>query len=97
MRTPTESAICKKGLWKYSRHPNYFFESVIWTGFFLFAAGSPWGWTTIYAPAIITFLLLKVTGIPPSEKSSLKIQRRSLPQVSANHLPIHPPPSKIVH
>lgn len=69
---PDPESVCKKGLWRYSRHPNYFFESVIWTGFFLFALGSPWGWTTIYAPAIITFLLLKVTGIPPTEASALK-------------------------
>lgn len=69
---PDPKSVCKKGLWKYSRHPNYFFESVIWTGFFLFAAGSPWGWTSIYAPAIITYLLLKVTGIPPTEASALK-------------------------
>ncbi|MEP4047840.1 MAG: DUF1295 domain-containing protein, partial [Luteolibacter sp.] len=48
------SAVCNTGLWKYSRHPNYFFESVIWTGFFLFASGSPHGWITLYAPAIIT-------------------------------------------
>lgn len=65
-------SVCRKGLWKYSRHPNYFFESVIWVGIFLFAAASPWGWATFYAPAIITFLLLKVTGIPPTEASSLK-------------------------
>lgn len=69
---PDPKSVCRKGLWKYSRHPNYFFESVIWTGFFLFAAGSPWGWTAIYAPAIITYLLLKVTGIPPTEASALE-------------------------
>ncbi|MBK1882417.1 DUF1295 domain-containing protein [Luteolibacter pohnpeiensis] len=64
-------SICRVGLWKYSRHPNYFFESVIWFGFYLFACGSTWGWSTVYAPLIMTFLLLKVTGIPPAEKSSL--------------------------
>lgn len=69
---PSPKSVCRKGLWKYSRHPNYFFESVIWIGFFLFASGSPWGWTTVYAPAIITFLLLKVTGIPPTEASAVK-------------------------
>lgn len=69
---PSPKSICRKGLWKYSRHPNYFFESVIWLGFFIFALGSPWGWTTVYAPAIITILLLKVTGIPPTEASALK-------------------------
>lgn len=69
---PDPKSVCRKGLWNYSRHPNYFFESVIWIGIFLFAAGSPYGWATIYAPAIITFLLLKVTGIPPTEASALK-------------------------
>ncbi len=68
---PDPKSICQVGLWKYSRHPNYFFESIIWFGFFVFALGSPWGWTTIYAPAIITYLLLKVTGIPPTEASAL--------------------------
>ena len=64
--------ICQTGLWRYSRHPNYFFESVIWFGFYIYACGSAWGWTTIHAPAIITFLLLKVTGIPPTEASAVK-------------------------
>ena len=71
-RKPAESAVCQEGLWKYSRHPNYFFESVIWVGFYLFACGSPWGWTMIHAPSIIIFLLLKVTGIPPSEASAVR-------------------------
>jgi steroid 5-alpha reductase family enzyme len=68
---PDPKSICQIGLWNYSRHPNYFFESMIWIGFFIFALGSPWGWTTIYAPAIITYLLLKVTGIPPTEASAI--------------------------
>lgn len=65
-------AVCREGLWKYSRHPNYFFEFVIWLGFFLLACGSAWGWVTIYAPACILFLLLRVTGIPPTEASAVK-------------------------
>ena len=68
---PDPKSICQVGLWNYSRHPNYFFESIIWIGFFVFALGSPWGWTTIYAPVIITYLLLKVTGIPPTEASAI--------------------------
>jgi len=66
------NTVCREGLWKYSRHPNYFFEMIIWIGLFLFACGSAYGWTTFYAPAIITFLLLKVTGIPPTETSAVK-------------------------
>jgi len=62
---------CNVGLWKYSRHPNYFFESLIWWSFyFLFlGAGAWWG---IYAPLIILHLLLNVTGVPPSEAQALK-------------------------
>jgi len=68
---PDPKSVCQIGLWKHSRHPNYFFESIIWIGFFVFALGSPWGWTAVYAPAIITYLLLKVTGIPPTEAAAL--------------------------
>lgn len=64
-------AVCRDGLWRYSRHPNYFFESVIWWGFYLFACGSPWGWATIHAPVAITWLLLRVTGIPPTEAAAV--------------------------
>ncbi|MEN8847527.1 MAG: DUF1295 domain-containing protein [Akkermansiaceae bacterium] len=71
-RAKNPMALCKAGLWRYSRHPNYFFEMVIWIGIYLFACGSSYGWATFFAPAIITYLLLEVTGIPPSEASSIK-------------------------
>jgi steroid 5-alpha reductase family enzyme len=64
--------ICNVGLWRYSRHPNYFFESVIWIGFWLFACAAPWGWVTLYAPALIIYFLLRVTGIPLTEKCSIE-------------------------
>jgi len=64
-------AVCQQGLWRYSRHPNYFFEAVIWTGFYLYACGSEWGWATLHAPAAIVFLLLRVTGIPPTEAAAV--------------------------
>ena len=64
--------VCRKGLWSWSRHPNYFFESTVWWGFWLFACGSPWGWATVYAPASILFFLLRVTGIPLTEKCSVE-------------------------
>lgn len=66
------AAVCQNGLWGYSRHPNYFFEAVIWLGFYLFACGSEWGWATAHAPAVIVFLLLKVTGIPPTEAAAVR-------------------------
>lgn len=64
--------VCQVGLWNYSRHPNYFFEAVIWLGFGVFALASPNGiyaWISVLA---IWTLLLKVTGIPYAEKQSLK-------------------------
>lgn len=64
-------AVCQEGLWRYSRHPNYFFESIIWIGFYLFACGSEWGWTAIHAPIAIIVLLLRVTGIPPTEAAAV--------------------------
>lgn len=64
--------VCKNGLWRFSRHPNYFFESVVWIGFFLFAVPSDWGWLSIISPSIILLLLLKGSGIPATEAQSLR-------------------------
>ena len=64
--------VCAVGLWRTSRHPNYFFEWLIWVGFFVFALGSPWGWVAILGPVSILYLLLRVTGIPMTEEQSLR-------------------------
>ncbi len=64
--------VCDTGLWNYSRHPNYFFEWLMWFSYFIFALTSPYGYIAIISPAIILFLLLKVTGIPTTEQQSLK-------------------------
>lgn len=64
--------VCATGLWRYSRHPNYFFEWLIWVSFFVFALGSPWGWIAIVGPASMLWLLLRVTGIPMSEEQSVR-------------------------
>lgn len=63
--------VCEIGLWRYSRHPNYFFEWLVWVGLFIFSCASG-GWWTIYCPLLMLFLLLRVTGVPPSEAQSLK-------------------------
>ncbi|MDP1581780.1 MAG: DUF1295 domain-containing protein [Candidatus Didemnitutus sp.] len=64
--------VCAVGLWRYSRHPNYFFEWLVWVGFFVFACASPWGWTAVIAPASILYLLLRVTGIPLTEEQAVR-------------------------
>lgn len=64
--------VCNTGLWAYSRHPNYFFEWLMWVSYFVFALASPYGYLAIISPAIILYLLLKVTGIPATEEQSLR-------------------------
>jgi steroid 5-alpha reductase family enzyme len=64
--------ICRAGLWNYSRHPNYFFEWLIWVGFALFAIDSPYGWASLISPALILYFLLRVTGIPATEAQALR-------------------------
>ena len=63
---------CQGGLWRYSRHPNYFFEWLVWVAYFLFAAASPWGVVTIFCPLLMLFFLLRVTGIPLTEIQALR-------------------------
>lgn len=64
--------VCEVGLWKYSRHPNYFFEWLIWVSFFVFASGSPWGWVSVICPLLMLYFLLRVTGIPMTEAQSIR-------------------------
>jgi steroid 5-alpha reductase family enzyme len=63
---------CRAGLWRYSRHPNYFFEWLVWVAFFLFASASPWGFATVYAPLLMLYFLFRVTGIPATEAQALR-------------------------
>ena len=51
-----------QGLWKYTRHPNYFGNACMWWGIWLVACQAPWGWATVFAPIIMTLLLTKVSG-----------------------------------
>ncbi len=68
----SKGQVCTVGLWHYSRHPNYFFEWLIWVAYFVFALASPHGWVAAIGPASILFLLLRVTGIPLTEEQSLR-------------------------
>lgn len=62
----------RTGLWSWSRHPNYFFETVTWCGVALVATTAPWGWTAWIVPAGLLFLLFRVTGIPATEAQALR-------------------------
>ncbi len=65
-------AVCDVGLWRYSRHPNYFFEALIQVAFCLMAWHAPYGWVTLLSPLLMLFFLLRVTGIPLTEEYALK-------------------------
>jgi steroid 5-alpha reductase family enzyme len=60
-------AVMNTGFWRYTRHPNYFGEFCIWWGFWLMAA-SAGAWWTAAGPALLTFLLLRVSGVNLLEK-----------------------------
>ncbi|TDQ08780.1 DUF1295 domain-containing protein [Pedobacter metabolipauper] len=64
--------VCNLGLWNYSRHPNYFFQCLMWVSYFLFAVTASWGWIAIISPAIIFYLIFNVTGIPATEEQALR-------------------------
>ena len=60
--------IMTQGLWSLTRHPNYFGEAVMWWAIFLFAVQAPNGWISVIGPALITFLLMRVSGVVMLEK-----------------------------
>lgn len=63
---------CRSGLWRYSRHPNYFFELVVWIGYAVFALASPHGYWALFSPVLMYMFLRKVTGIRPTEAQALR-------------------------
>ena len=67
-----EGKVCTRGLWHYSRHPNYFFEWLMWVALAVFALASPWGWLGLLSPIIISFFLFRVTGIPATEEQAVR-------------------------
>jgi steroid 5-alpha reductase family enzyme len=60
--------VLDRGLWRYTRHPNYFGDSVVWWGFFLLAVATPGSLWTIFSPVVMTFLLMRVSGVSLLER-----------------------------
>lgn len=71
-RSANKGGVCNEGLWRYSRHPNYFFEWLMWVGYALVAVGGPAWWLAWTAPALMLLFVLKLTGIPPTEARALR-------------------------
>lgn len=71
-RPDAKGRVCEVGLWRYSRHPNYFFEWLMWIGYATVASAAPAGWLAWSAPALMLLFVLKITGIPPTEARALR-------------------------
>jgi steroid 5-alpha reductase family enzyme len=67
--------VCAEGLWRYSRHPNYFFESLHWVTYVVLAIGAPWWWATLASPVLMAWLLLRISGIPTIENRKASEKR----------------------
>ena len=61
--------VMNKGLWAYTRHPNYFGESLVWWGLFIITLATPGSAWVVISPLLITFLLVKVSGVTLLEKT----------------------------
>lgn len=67
-----KGGVCQSGLWRYSRHPNYFFEWLHWFAYLFLALGSPSVWLACLGPVVMYVFLRFLTGVPYAERSSLK-------------------------
>ena len=66
-----KGSTCREGLWRFSRHPNYFFEWTHWLAYVAMSVGSPLWFLSLFSPIALLWLILKVTGIPPTEAQAL--------------------------
>jgi len=55
--------VLDRGLWRYTRHPNYFGDATVWWGLYLIACATPGGWLTVLSPSLMTMLLMRVSGV----------------------------------
>ena len=86
--------VCDVGLWNYSRHPNYFFQLMIWVSVFIFAISSPYGWLAVICPISIGYLIFKVTGIPMTEEQSIRSKGEAYKQYQRTTSVFVPLPKK---
>lgn len=85
--------VCNVGLWRYSRHPNYFFESVIWISYAIIAMNHPEGLIGWVSPTVIIISILKITGIPPIEQRLLACKGdayREYQRTTSSFIPMPP-------
>lgn len=83
------------GLWKYSRHPNYFFELVIWFSYGLYQINLEYGYIAFSSFLILLYFILKVTGIPATEEQNLSTKGEEYKNYIQTTSPLIPLPNSI--
>ena len=92
LRKDTKMGVLNTGLWRYTRHPNYFGELLIWWGFFIAAVGNA-SWLIFLSPILMTILLLKVSGVGLMEQT-ISSRRPGYPNYIKNTSSFIPWPPK---
>jgi steroid 5-alpha reductase family enzyme len=89
-------AVCNVGLWRYSRHPNYFFEWTVWLAYPMIAvdANDPITWLSLAAPACMYWVLVRVSGIPPLEQHMLRTRGEAFARYQSETSPFFPLPRR---
>jgi steroid 5-alpha reductase family enzyme len=84
--------VLNTGVWRYTRHPNYFGDATQWWAYYLIAAATPGGWWTIFSPLLMTALLLRVSGVALLEKTlqETKPQYREYIETTSPFIPWFP-------
>jgi len=86
--------VMNQGLWRYTRHPNYFGDAVLWWGMFVVAAARPANLVVVFSPIIMTILLTRVSGVPLLEASLRRRREGYTEYVSTTSGFIPMPPKK---
>ncbi len=72
LRQKAHPKVLQTGLWRYSRHPNYFGELTQWWGIGIMALSASYGWIGLTGPLLLSYLMIFVSGIPPIERRRIK-------------------------
>jgi steroid 5-alpha reductase family enzyme len=90
----TKGQVMDRGLWRYSRHPNYFGETLVMWGLWLCCIDQPWGLAAAIAPALMTFMLLRVSGVTMLEKQLARSKPAYVAYVKATSAFVPLPPRR---
>lgn len=87
---------CRTGLWRYSRHPNYFFEWLHWFAYVAFAVGAPHAWLALAGPLLMYLFLRYISGIPFTEAQALRARGEDYRDYQRRTSPLFPwPPRRL--